>query len=1303
MAEIVFRFPTPNTVSVAFDGTDSGEQPFTDPLTLTDRQNLRWYLETYAAQSLDDADDHQADTIRQQLAQIGQALFNAACGNHRTAQRLFDHFQTSDVSERVLTIESAHAAILALPWELLHDSTPGSNFLFREKPHISVRRRIPGATGGRAPFKLTSKDRLHLLFVVSRPDDASFLDPRADPAAVMDAVDTHAPGRITWECLHPPTLDALQARLDDNTRPAVDILHFDGHGSFEHLTEDDVRRAPTRFGGDVLREITATRAASATPNPASGQPAPVGIGFLLFEDAEQGSHLVSAKSLGDVLFRAQVGLVILSACQSATLDPAGDPIGSVAGRLVTTGIPAILAMSHSVLAVTTRQLFGQFYASLARGRGIATALDDARAHLATNPRKFPVPRQGREQWLELDDWFLPTLYHAGNNAPLLTHADPANTAPTAPRHNLRRPHEAGFFGRRRELWQIETWFAGPTRRLSITGFGGQGKTELALEAGRWLLRTGQFRRAVFVDYAQAQGADGLAVALATLSTVLDVSLPDATAATTALAAEPTLVILDNLETLPDAAATELLTAASDWSTRGGTRLLITRRPAACPHPDYPNSGSFLHRHLNLTGLGSRSQPHDALDWYVALARLPGPVTAPPPSRTQLIDLFAQVDFHPLSIAVLAQQLRSRSANQQGQRLRELLTSHARSPIAQDGTPPGLAASLQLSLDRLGQDQRQAVRALGVFEGGALESELLAITGLENAAGNPWPALRAQLLAAGLIDVEALPGVTTPFLRFHPTLAPLLWQELDTDTRQRLSLAHRQRYDQLARVLYHEDEVRPHAARAVASRELPNLLAALNRAFDDGDAEVQTYAECVLRFLRFFGRKREADAVQERVNQQAGAIGSEAWFLAEFNRGEQLLAAGRPVEAIRCFGAILAQLHGEPNYRRSVTLTLLARSHRLAGNANDAESIARQALDETEQLPEDKSTIRQRSLCHTELADTLKDRGHYPEARKHYAQSLALDKELGDTRGQAVINGQLGNLALFQGDFQEAIERYQDALATFDKLGEQAAVAICHHQLGLIFKNQGGWESSEHHYRLAADLQTRLGDEAGTATSWSNLANVCEKRGRREQAEQWYRKALAVAEKTGHIASEAMIRSNLADLLADLPDRLDDARREAEQALQLKQTLDPGVSQIWKIHSILANIATRQQRPDDARQHRQAARDAKRAFPGTLHELLRHLWLILDCLTATSDADAATQLDAVLVHGEKQGWTALVVALRQILAGERNADLLCDPLDPEDSMVVETLLAALADPASLQPLLALAEQSQSPPTDTTPPQ
>ena len=108
-------------------------------------------------------------------------------------------------------------------------------------------------------------------------------------------------------------------------------------------------------------------------------------------------------------------------------------------------------MTHSVLVVTTQMLFGHFYASLARGRGIAAALDDARTWLANNPEKYAVQRGDRRQMLRLTDWFLPALFHSGADAPLLLPDQTASHTRPTPPSNLHAAHEAGFFGRRRAL------------------------------------------------------------------------------------------------------------------------------------------------------------------------------------------------------------------------------------------------------------------------------------------------------------------------------------------------------------------------------------------------------------------------------------------------------------------------------------------------------------------------------------------------------------------------------------------------------------------------------------------------------------------------------------------------------------------------------------------------------------------------------------------------------------------------------------------------------------------------------------
>lgn len=1407
IAELTLQFTGNDQVKAEFDWVDSGLLPFADPLTPKDRQEIRWYVETYGAHSLADPDDQEAARIARRLPEIGQALFRAIF-NESKAYRVFGRFQDVEQGQRLLTIDAEDAAILSLPWELLHD--PDGTYLFRERPHISVRRRISGATGGRAPFLVKPKRQLHLLFVVSRPSDAGFIDPRTDPQAVLDAIAEHAPGRVTWEFLRPATLNALVTRLNDDRLPAIDILHFDGHGVFKPVSDQEAEEQSALYGKSIHSEIqrqrdalSRARGAAEERSPAetwadSAEPAaatttgdrkPVGLGFLLFEQPPEvqapiqpgTKHLVAAADLADNLFRARVGLVVLSACQTAALEYSGgdgakDPLASVAGRLTTTGIPAILAMTHSVLVATTRQLFANFYQSLAQGRGLAGALDDARVYLANNPAKFPVRRGAAWQPLELQDWFLPALFHAGEDAALLAPLraaakTPPPAAPT-PRHNLRPPQEAGFFGRRRELWQIERGFAVEgTRRISITGFGGQGKSELALEAGRWLTRTGLFQAACFVDYAQVQG-DPVPVAVSNLSSLLGESLTDADAATAALAATPTLLILDNLEALAPEPLQALLTAAVPWSEAGGSRLLLTSRRPDLHHPAYRTAGTLRHRSIELQGLGSKAAPEDALAWFAALTRLPPAPQVPTPTREALIDLFDRVAFHPLSIAVLAQQLKSRGPDELGERLDALLHDELPKGVVAEGTPRSLIASLTLSLERLDPAEQEAVRRLGVFEGGAMEDSLLAITELGSSdqdvlessaeqaqleafvaawdardpkavlqmlaaqapegtqitdalppelltqmwdhpqakeqveamraqlvataasttsatADNPWPALRGQLEAAGLITPESIPGVGPPFLRFHPTLAPMLWAQLPPEAQTRLAEAHRRRYHQLAIYLYREDDKRPDQVRAIARRELPNLLAAVQRALAAADPGATTFVTAVNRFLNYFGLVRQAAALTEQAGKLQGEPGSRAWFLAQTGRGEQLRAQGQADAAAQRFEQILAALSEAPSYERAVTLAHLGRCEAGRGRPDRAEAHHRAGIAVIAALDQTDPVKRHRGALHTDLADVLAAQGRYADARKEYENGLEIKRELKDLRGEGVSLGQFGTLALQEGDLAEAVRRYQAALTLFQRLGEPAMEAVAQHQLGMAFQQAQQWEPAEQHYRESARLFEEQCDLAHAAGTWNQLAMVNERLGRPEAAETWYRKAIDGGRRTGDRAALAKRLSNLANLLQSQPGRLDEARRLAEEALSLKQTLDPGAAEIWTTYTILAQIAEKQARPDDAAAYRRQAREAKRAFAGTAHEMRQFAPLIAAVVGAVQGhPEAQTATDQLLARLNANGGedAKAAAALQRILQGERDPAPLCANLGLQSSMFIETLLQALDDPTLLGSLL-----------------
>jgi len=1255
-SELNLKFRTTNKVSVHFNGRDTEEFHFKSPITDEDKKDIRWYLETYAALYTADVDDQRAEKIVAKLQKWGQALFNAVFKT-RAAYRLYEDFL--EAQGHLLTISAKQPAILSLPWELLYD--PETTFLCDHDPTISIRRRLGSADTALKPFAVQSKDRLRVLFVVSRPSDADFIDPRADAKAVLEAIDEEASGRFEVEFLRPPTLENLTKRLERRAKyrkfPPVDVIHFDGHGVFDAGAETPAHE--TKPMGELKKESSS------------------GMGYLLFENDEGQKNLVDAGTLGNMLTQKKVGLIILSACQSAAMD-GDEPMSSVAARLTHAGIPAVLAMMHSVLVATTKQLFATFYESLAYGAGIGESLDDARRHLYSHPERGERQRGQDRITLKLYDWFLPALYQAGEDTPLIDEDATSKPLPVKGGHNLRQYQKefrkTELVGRSEQLWQIERAFVTQgTRRLTIFGFGGQGKTTLALEAGEWLYRTGMFQYVCFVPYAAFGGEDAISLAVSTLATALEKSLVNVEAANDALQTLPTLLILDNLEAIKPAPLQELLTAAKQWPEIGNCRALLTTRTSDFKHPDYPTEENLIHQALSLGGLAE----DDALAYFQRLLKLPPPPQADLPKRSAALEIFKQAPFHPLSIGLAARQLKIRRPADLGTRLEKL--------IAQTPDNP-LLASLNLSLDRLDEEARRWLPRLGIFQGGAIENELLNVTGFTE---EQRQTLRPALETTGLIQPERLPGATAPYLKFYPTLAPALRTRLGAEEQTQLLARHRQRYFELSRYLYVEDRKNPVQARAIALRELPNLLYAVHGVLDADEEWAAKFVDNVNLFLNLFGLKRESKALSQGAEKAAGEKGSQRWFLALSNKGEQLYRAARYQEAEQVFTGMLSGLGEVASYERCITLNWLGRCFFLQGKAATAAKYYRQGWAAAEQLERPESVKQQMRALQMGLADVLRDIGDYDKAQTAYEAALAIAKEQDDGRSIGAAEGELGTLALRQGQLQEAEKRYREALAIFKQLqlNEPETEAVIHHQLGRVHQETKQRDAAEQAYRESARLSEDQGNLAGAAKAWNQLAQATEGAGKPEAAEAWHRKALKANRQLGNKKDVSRNLGNLADLLQNQPHRLPEARQLAEEALAIMQTLDPAAAEIWTIYNILAKIAEKQNDTAKASEYRRLSREAKAAFTGTRYELREYEPLIAALAAAVDDAEVRKQLEPILeVLAAGQGGANLAAAIRHIWDGERDEEVLCEPLDFEKAPIINAILRGIENPETLKELL-----------------
>jgi tetratricopeptide (TPR) repeat protein len=663
--------------------------------------------------------------------------------------------------------------------------------------------------------------------------------------------------------------------------------------------------------------------------------------------------------------------------------------------------------------------------------------------------------------------------------------EPAKPAAPSPSPYVPHPPIVGFVPRRDTeghdiLERLKKELAPEKRRLvALCGAGGLGKTTLAAEAVRALIDT--FARRLAWVSADGRPEFNLSTLLDEISTQLShtelrpLPIEQKEEQVRALvAAEPTLVVLDNFETVTDAEQTR----CADWLNRTPCSAVITSRNEV-----------EQARPVNISAM-SLPEARIFVERLIAQARRPAAFKGLEHDR-----IITAADRNPLVLQWIVRQIDR--AKQPDVVLQELA----------QGEGDAAQRVFGRSFDLLSEDSRASLLALSLFVPSASHAALAEVAGFGNDLKrlNEALAQSTELWLTG--TTEGNKRLTIEGLTRELTKAELSKDARANEFRKRF-VAYFLRYV--------EEHAKPTPEDFDAlEADKDNVLGATDFAFEKQDwfsvmKIAGVLAKPVDGMLSVRGHWDEAIRLGEQAVMAAQSAKDE-WAVAAFagnaatmrmNRGEHSEARPTYQQALAAF----RELGSEEN----VAISL----HQLASLAKDQGEMGEAQRLYEESLEIKKKLGNQSGIANTlhQLAMLAQDQGEVEEAQRLYNQSLEIDKKLGNQSGIAISLHQLGRLAEIQGDIEEARRLYSESLEIARRLGDQRGIAITLHQLGRLAEIQGELEEARRLYDDSLEIKKRLGDQRGIASTLHQLGRLAEDDNDKVEAARLFREALSILER-----------------------------------------------------------------------------------------------------------------------------------------------------------------------------------------------
>lgn len=683
-----------------------------------------------------------------------------------------------------------------------------------------------------------------------------------------------------------------------------------------------------------------------------------------------------------------------------------------------------------------------------------------------------------------------------------------------------------LIGRDDEVQKVLDLLIRPDVQLvTVSGFGGMGKTHLALTVGERIMRehSDDFPDgAVFVDLADVDQIDEFPGELAeSLQLPLFGSPDPLDEVCRYLKEKRMLLVLDNFEQLAEEASvlSRLLAGAPQ------VKLLVTSREPLALAAEYRfNLEGLTYPDLTLEGDSAleRFDEYGSVQLFLHAARqISTGLLLDETARPCILRLCWLVSGMPLAINLAAGWLRIMSCEEIVRELEQnldLLNTTLRDLPERQRS---IRVIIESTWEMLTPDEQQALRSIAVFSGGFTVQAVREITGATPA------------LLAGLVDRGLVQFVSGRRYVMHQLVRQFAEEMLDRSGQGEAVAEIHSRYYLYLVVAQQEKLNGQGAVEAIETirEDLANIRQAWVWAALNERVEILMACYPVLAaFFEYVGLLAEGENLFERTaTLLSGSVGSEArrlrlllilrqyQFALDRGKTQGFQSLLEPVtEEIESLGD--ASLTAELNFVRGY-------SYQLVGQFDRAIECYQPAI-ETFQVQNRKRKL----IDMYNWLGEVHNRIHMPEAAadEHW-RALELAEELGDQRRQALSLSFIGGYHWYRDEFLEAREYFYRALDLFEQIGDRLGICRTLNNVGYINNFLGNYAEAEEKIRRSIRVFEQTGAHATAAQAYDSLAETLFALGDYPAARQAFQKAYDLMSANEQKYDEAFALANLGRL------------------------------------------------------------------------------------------------------------------------------------------------------------------------------